>query len=448
MTALCCIGFAIVYLTLLLPSAANTSMCKILYRSYYNFKSVDFNDFPSIELTSNHKVFYRLCTNYNHSLANICGDDHTSFGNIVLINNSSTENPRCESISAIEKSSDKTEWNVTFRHWLDEYYGYEKDQVDTEDRLLNNTSGTAIVYTYQTNNQFLNAQQIKKISFGLVCNFSKSPSEAIFKRSHINDTLWIFHEGIQACGFKMIEPSVFMRNHIIYPILFILMSVTGMVVRRWSERYMMSLFGMQFGMFITVIFLANLELNFHFTPSTTFALVFCSFLVGCFFGFICFASRNISIFVLFLGAAVSISYTLLSVLVMTTGKGLSVTVFVFTIVCLIIIMSVLSNVPSFYDKYAHLYLVSLDFPFYLTLSISVIIGWYPDLLTIKRAQELSIKLVPRKENWYLIALQLVLTTLLIIDSHIIARNLEAEEGKNEEKRKSLLNESDSNDRSM
>lgn len=116
---------------------------------------------------------------------------------------------------------------------------------------------------------------------------------------------------MQACGFKLIEPSVFMRNHTIFPIAFIVLSVLAIVLRRVNERAMMSVFGLQFGIFLTVLTLANLELQFHFSEVAIITLFICSCFIGLVFAFACFVSRQSSIMMLFLGAAVSTSYTLL-----------------------------------------------------------------------------------------------------------------------------------------
>ena len=193
-----------------------------------------------------------------------------------------------------------------------------------------------------------------------------------------------------------------MRNHTIFPITFIVLSVVAIVLRRINERAMMSVFGLQFGIFLTVIALANLELQFHYSEVAIITLFVCSCLIGLVFAFACFVSRQSSIMMLFLGAAVSTSYTLLSVLVMVTGIGISSHLFWIIIVSSTIFMVVLNAVPGFYDKYAHLYLVSIDFPFYIALSLSVLLGWYPDLLTIRYAERFKIGITPKKGNWWFI----------------------------------------------
>lgn len=431
---------------MLQPSQA--SMCKILYRSYFDFKSVDFDGMPNYAFDLQHTLYYRLCTNYNSTLASKCGGEERYMGNLVLLDNSSSIQPQCRDLASIEKSSSKSEWQLEYHQWLEEYYKKPNTLTKFTGRLLNNTSGTAITYTKTTADKYINSQGINKFAFGLICNFSRPADKAIYKHEKINGTLWFFYEGIQACGFKMIEPSVFLKNHLIFPITFLILSISGMIMRRYSERIMMTMFGVEFGMFITVLFMANLELSFHYETATTAAVFICSLLIGAFFGFVCFSSRNISILVLFLGAALSMSYTLLSILVMATEKGISVQLFVSTVGGLVVLMAILNNIPSFYDKYANLYLVSMDFPFYTAMSISVIVGWYPVLLTISRAQELSINLLPRKEHWWFIGLQILLSIMLIIDSKFVAKQMHYEENKNDSHRKSFLNESDSQDRSM
>lgn len=430
-----------------LIESVQSSMCKILYRAYYDFKSLDFNNFPQYDIDFNHKVYYRLCTNYNDSLTKDCGDDNSSKGNVVLVDNSGPKST-CTSLASIEKAPEKTIWKVEYWQRLTEYYTDGKHSLGLEQlegRLLNNTSGTAISYKINTTDPYVNSKGIKSFAFGLICNKSLSPDQSVKKNKLVNSTLWFFFEGIQACGFTMIEPSVFMKNHIMFPVMFIFLSFCGMLLRRISERLMMSCFGFQFGIFLTVMFMANLELHFHFDSTTLVCLLICCLLMACFFGFICFASRNISIFILFIGAAISLSFTFLTVLALVTSDGVSPQVFALVVVSLVIIMALLNNVPSFYDDYAHMYLVSIDFPFYFVMSLAVIVGWYPDLLTIRKAHEFGITLTPRKEYWWFVGIQLILTLALFVDSKFIAnshRDLEQDE---DQKRKTLLNDSESND---
>lgn len=404
------------------------SMCKILYRAYYNFKSIAplKTDTPVL-LNSTHKLFYRLCTDFNATLTNQdqCNSEE-EFGNIVLQDTSSGKT-QCTNVFDTEKKTNKQVWKITHysNHSLAGYYPDplpNKDDQVSPDQM----SGTAISYVAQTTNSDLNSMGVTQIAFGLICNLSLAPEQSIFMGDQDgglikNETLWFFYEGVQACGFDLIEPSVFMRNHIAFPITFIVLSVLAIILRRVDEQAMMAVSGLQFGMFITMFALANLELKFHYTESTTSVLFVCSCLMGVFFAFVCFISRNSSIFILFLGGGISLAYTILSIYAMIFKTGVSSTVFWIFIGLFVVVMVLLSLIPSFYDMYAHPFVVSIDFPFFISMSISTIVGWYPDLLTLRRAKSLYINLEVREDNWWFVVGQLLLMVALIIDSFVIAR---------------------------
>jgi hypothetical protein len=389
-------------------------MCKILLRAYYNFKSVEpFKENKLFQLDGKSELMYRLCTNFNNTLQDWC-EGAADFGNIVLIEKGSKT---CTNVADIEKRVDKQVWKVGYSSWLLPYYNSSKSPATG----MANSEGTAITYQYQVTDPLLVERGVSSINFGLVCNSSKSADTSIQVNKLIGKDLWFFFEGKQACGFDLIEPSVFMRNHIMFPVTFIVLSLVMLLLRRSSERWLMATFGMQFGIFITIVSMANLELQFHFTQSTSIILYFCSLLVGSLFSFSCYVSRNSSIMVLFLGAAVSGSYTLLSVFVMITHEGIPSELFWATILFLAGVMILCYSVPNFYDNYAHMFIVSIDLPFYLFMSISVIVGWYPDLLTIRKAKDYQIGLEARSQNWWFIAGQVLLTLILTVDSVLLYR---------------------------
>lgn len=422
-----------IFVLLGLAGLNSASMCKILLRAYYNFKGIGFNDSPNYQLDQNTWIYYRLCTNYNNSLAGACGSD-ADFGNLVLQQvNPADKSLSCSTLASVEKAPNKKDWVVEHQDYLSVYYQTPQSLEAIEEQMLrtstplgafdnrSNSSGTATTYTIAIDNQVLNSKGINSAAFGLVCNTSLNPADSKFRNQVIDQTLWFFFEGIQACGLDLIEPTVFMRNHIAFPVLIILLSTVALILRRVNERYMMTVFGINFGVFLTLICMADLELQFHFTDSTTNTLLGCCIFVGLIFGAVCFASRNTSIFVLFLGAAISFSYTLMDVLVMVSGQGITYPVFWSIIVFLVIIMGVFHQKDGSYDKYGHLFLVSIDFSFYICMSVAVIVGWYPDLLTIQESKKYFIGLEPRKENWYFLGAQLLMTVVLFVDSYAIAK---------------------------
>ena len=403
-------------------SCVESSMCKILMRAYYNFKSIDsLNRYPSFEVDGRYSVMYRLCTDYNQSLHTYCSDNSGQYGNIVMVDN---YDKSCTSLAYIEKSVDKTVWDVQYHDRLDVYYNTSDD--------AKNASGTAISYSVPVTSGVLLARGIKSVKFGLICNTSLPPDRSIQINRQIDTDLWIFFEGIQACGLGLIEPSVFMRNHIVFPISFIFISIIVLILRRVNERLMMAAFGMQFGIFISIVSMANLELQFHFTPITTSILFVCSVLLGSFFSFSCYVSRNSSIMVLFLGAAVSSSYTVLTTYVMITDDGVSSKLFWYTSVSIAVLMILMYSVPRFYDKLGHMFVVAIDVPFYLFMSISVIVGWYPDLLTIKKAKEYGIVLEAREGNWWFLGGQMILSLILIVDSVLLYKKNKRERDRDDE----------------
>lgn len=406
--------FAVMVGVAMVAASAETSMCKILLRAYYNFKSVEpFRANKVFQLGGEVELMYRLCTNFNNTLQSWCDGDE-SFGNIVWVERASK---KCRNIADIEKRVDKQVWVVGYSNWLQPYF----NSTGPAGTGKANSEGSAITYQLQVTDQALLDRGVASINFGLVCNASKPPNTSIQTNKLIGQELWLFFEGMQACGFGLIEPSVFMRNHISFPVTFILLSLLMIVLRRFSERWLMATFGMQFGIFITIVSMANLELQFHFTESTTVILFVCSLLVGSLFSFACYVSRNNSIMVLFLGAAVSGSYTLLSVYVMITHEGVPSDLFWATILALATLMILCYSVPSFYDNYAHMFIISLDLPFYLFMSLSVIVGWYPDLLTIRKAKEYQIGLEARKQNWWFLGGQLLVSLALTVDSMVLYR---------------------------
>ena len=451
---------ALLFLTLqLLQRGTNSSMCKILLRSYYNFKSIDFNNFDSYKLDANNSIYYRLCTNYNETLRNACNASGSSatYGNVVLVSN--VPNTACTTVASVERIVFKKIWTVMYSDSSDlagtngggfsrsvESNGLTESvesglaELDESDLSGSRgslasigslgspaTSGSVITYTVNIDNAYLNSQNILRVGFSLKCNTSLSAANSKFKNQIVNSTLWFGFEGTQACGLALIEPSVFMRNHICFPITLLVLSVLAMIVRRFNERIMMTLFGWLFGVFVMVMAMANLELQFHFQPSDITVLYFCSMFIGAIFGFFCFLFRNSSIILLYLAAAISFCYTALDVVVMISGQGVTSVIFWWTIGILVAVMWILSNVSGFYDKYGHLFLVSIDFPFYFWLSIAVLTGWYPDILTIKKAHEYEIALVPHKENWWFLSGQLIMTLVLFVDSVLIARRTKSEE---------------------
>ena len=415
--------FAVIVGLAVFAASAEASMCKILLHAYYNFKSVEPFRGNSVYKLGGGKaeLMYRLCTNFNNTLQTWC-DGEESYGNVVWVEPGSR---KCRNIAGIEKRVDKQVWTVGYSSWLQPYF----NSSGTAGADKANSEGSAITYRLQVADQALLELGVSSINFGLVCNASKPPGSSLQTNRLIGSDLWLFFEGMQACGFGLIEPSVFMRNHVSFPVTFILLSLVMLFLRRFSERWLMATFGMQFGIFITIVSMANLELQFHFTEATTAALYVCSLLVGSLFSFACYVSRNNSIMVLFLGAAVSGSYTLLSVYVMITHEGVPSELFWTTILALATVMILCYSVPSFYDNYAHLFIVSLDLPFYLFMSLSVIVGWYPDLLTIHKAKDFQIGLEARKQNWWFLGGQLLLSLVLTVDSMLLFRKsrLENEE---------------------
>jgi hypothetical protein len=410
--------FAVLVGMAMVAASAEGSMCKILLRAYYNFKSIEplkENKLYAFE-GGNSQLMYRLCTNFNNTLDSWC-DGEEDYGNLVLV-----ENRKCRSVADIEKRVNKQVWKVGYSSWLEQYFNSSNPQ----ENAAVNSEGTAITYQLEVTDQTLLEKGITSINFGLVCNSSKGANASVQINKLKDKELWFFFEGKQACGFGLIEPSVFMRNHISFPATFIILSLVMIILRRFSERWLMAVFGMQFGIFITIVSMANLELQFHFTDSTTVALYACSLVVGGLFSFACYVSRNNSIMVLFLGAAVSGSYTLLSVYVMLTHEGIPSEVFWATILVLATMMILCYNVPSFYDNYAHMFIISIDVPFYLFMSMSVIVGWYPDLLTIRKAQEYEISLEARKQNWWFLGGQFLLTLVLTADSILLFRRSQSE----------------------
>lgn len=418
-----------------LSSPVSASMCKILYRSYYNFKSVAPANGEFVfrlnklrnrvhQGSSFYTLHFRLCTNFNDTLGSVCkekiqttSDDTAdlSFGNLVL----SDSEKRCYNLASIEKSIEKTRWNVEYHNSLDEYtqneLGHQKEG------LLNNTSGTAISYAYKTNDKEINALGVNEVKFGLICNTSLQPEASKSRVSHINSTVWIFFEGIQACGLSTIEPSVFMRNHIAFPLTLMALSVAGILIRRFSERLALTATGLLLGIFLTLNCLDDLELFFHFTPDTLTLLYFSCLIIGSLFAFFCFASRNWSIFVMFMGTAVTLGYTILSVYVLSVDGGISSEVFWFTNLAFFLLMALLSRIPNFYDDHAQFFLLSMIHPFFLVTSLAIIAGIYPDLLTIRQAKKQSIELDPKEGYWYFLGGQVLLSLVLVVDSWSIRK---------------------------
>src|SRR3990167_2208409 len=240
---------ALVLLGLICPNVC--SMCKILFRAYYNFKAVGFNGSLPYQVDNSTKLFYRLCTNYNDTLSGMCNSS-SDFGNLVLVEYPGNPNPvTCTSLASVEKNPTKHIWNLQHHDNLDAYTpgrigsGFTNEMISRlagqittiqEDNNSTTNTGSATSYTIQVDNPQLVKNGITSIAFGLVCNPSLLPANSTYRNQVVNNTLWFFFEGIQACGLDLIEPTVFMRNHFAFPIIIIFLSVVATILRSEERR--------------------------------------------------------------------------------------------------------------------------------------------------------------------------------------------------------------------
>lgn len=412
-------------------SPSGYSICKILHRCYYNFNSIEeINKMLTHKLTDQSSLLFTLCRGLPKTdLQPLCSGDLGSFyrGNVIL-----KTGDECKLIQRATKGTRGVghgkRWRVQHVWRLEEYYNSSNSSVKIpvdnhhSRRHDSDLPGSAIIYSTNLEDPTLKAASLEELKFGLVCNPLKiEKEEFIYRKEVIGKTLWVFFEGSQACGFDLIEPAVFMKNHLAFPITFVLLSIVGIIMRRINERITMTIFGMQFGIFITLACLGDLELFFHFTSGTTIILYICSVCIGSIAALFCYMSRNSSIFILFLGAGISIGFTFLSFLSMVTSSGIDPTVFWLTIILTSCLCIALNVIPSFYDNYAHPYLTSVDFPFYLCMSSAVMLEIYPDMLTLNRAKALNIDLSPDGRNWLLLGTQLLLTVGLSVDGYLLTK---------------------------
>jgi hypothetical protein len=293
-----------------------------------------------------------------------------------------------------------------------------QDRKDTyglsEDKMVFNTT---IFISMPVDNAELVGLGIQRISYGLICPdvFERRQSE--YKMKHVNNTIYFLYRGNKACGYDLIEASVFLKRHKSLALTLNLISVIILIFGRTKRKKLsLGLSGFEIGLFTAVIFMADFEHHIHLEGSTKALFFICSMLVGLLIGIFSAFSPESAVMLQAFNAATALTFTLTSLYSLTLDVGVSQAVFWVLNITLSIILVAITASPKFIYKYAFKVYINFNQPFYFFYCIAIYFDLYPEMLTMKVADRYGIWFHVNRYTWFVVILQVMLTVILEMEA--------------------------------
>ena len=395
----------------------NTRFCKFFENAYYDYEGIDFPLYGK-KITSNMNltVYGSLCS--DSAGKTIC--DGKNPGNVFY--KFEREN-KCYSLSKASKKK------PSGRHWTRQILEDELMQKiinETEKNSLKKTTYSSesddseeswmdqsILLSHKIEDSSHFDLDYQSINYAMICN--RDITEQKINLISINKDIYFVYQGIDACPYKVIEGTVFLKRHKNFSLILFFLSIITLIMIKYNESISMFVAGIKIGMIVVVNLLANLEHHYHLGDDQIVVFGICFVVIGVIVGALSVCSRETGVLLTGISAALATNYTIYVTYALITSKGVSEVTFwiTFLILSLSVFCSTFSR--TFINRYALNIYISIDQPFFLVYSLSIFFQFYPEIITIKEARDYGKdKNIEKIKNWIGLFIQILIQIITLI----------------------------------
>lgn len=398
---------------------SSSEFCHFLQKDFYTYETIPPRR-HQYQLRSGKSLIFSSC-HTNKYPKKSC-----SKGNTVLVG----DNGFCKTVSYLSKGR-LYKWDrKRYPETIENFAPFEEPSIlqeEIEDDPQNNKGlfeapsmvfNSTILYSWKIDpilQPELISENIHQIRYAFVCpevfKESKLEGETYFYRSQ--KSLTLVYTGVRACGFNFIEITIFIKRHKNFALGLGLVSLLILIYSRIFKRFTLWLIGLEVGVFICLIFMADFEEISHFEGSQLYSLYIVSILVGSMLGIFTAYSPESALYLQAVSAGLVSAFNFGLIYILVSGNGFSRTLFwmIFGILAVVIVM--FKSSPKFPDNLAFVIFINYNQPLYFFMCLGLYIGFYPDILTINIAKEYGLDLKIDKINWLMVLGQTVVSLILI-----------------------------------
>ena len=393
------------------------SFCKFLYQDYFNIETINYVPTP-FKLNDSSQLYPTLCDD-------VSGPDQCTIeGNMYYL----TSKGRCETLATADKSN-LYSWKrykvKGIRIWEDDNATQtdiikNSDKVPSEERLFREDKldfNTTMIITMDTSEPDLNDLGVKSISYVMVCPQEYKIAQSRYKMRLTNGTVLFLYKGNKACGYNIIEATVFLKRHKNFMLVIGIVAMVILVGSRFKyKKLSLGLGGFEIGVLTSVIFMAGFEHQKHLEGVSLSIFYTCCLSVGVLIGLFCAYSLESAVFLQAFNAAMASTFTLSCIYSLTFERGVSQPAFwVINIIFSFLLVAITAS-PRFIYKYAYKFYINFNQPFYVIYCLCVYFDVYPETISMSVAKEYGITIHPYSYTWLLVFVQVFGTVVLEMDA--------------------------------
>jgi len=269
---------------------------------------------------------------------------------------------------------------------------------------------------------------LQKITIKFVCksSFAKSKDIVSIKSTKVVDegmNLEFIYEGSEACGYETIDPITLMKQNTIFPIIFLILSLSIFIYSRRDAKMALGISGGQSGMLMTVFIVADLEEQFHLDHSKLIIL-----LISCLIGALIVAIFSIysyesAVFLQAINSGIASSMAIAWIYCIITGFGIKQIYLWIGVGSFSLLFILLCLNKKFLYTHSLLFFTNYTQPFYFFASLATILGVFPEFFKLYELSLVGEKGSLSNSNWYYIGGFIAVTTIGILEGGRIEKSL-------------------------